>query len=275
MIAVPNVSEGRDARTLDAIGDAFTRAGARVLDVHADPDHHRAVFTLEAEQGVLAPALAAGVREALARIDVRDHPGAHPHVGAVDVVPVVYRDARERGAAVAEALVTADELGALGLPVFLYGELGAGRTRAELRKGGPLELARRLDAQELAPDFGPAIPHPTGGATLVAARPPLIAFNLELEPPATEDDAKRIAARLREGGEEGLPGVRAIGLALPARDDVAQVSFNVENATPLRALVEAVRRHAAVSEAELVGLAPKAAFDGFPDDVPVRNLKTY
>jgi glutamate formiminotransferase len=197
LIAVPNVSEGRDARTLDAIEHAFSGAGARVLDVHADPDHHRAVFTLDGEQGALSEALAAGVREALRRIDVRDHPGAHPHVGAVDVVPLVYRDASERGAAVAEALVTADALGALGLPVFLYGELAGGRTRAELRRGGPLELARRLDVQELVPDFGPAIPHPTGGATLVAARPPLIAFNLELAPPATEQDAKRIAATVR------------------------------------------------------------------------------
>jgi glutamate formiminotransferase/glutamate formiminotransferase/formiminotetrahydrofolate cyclodeaminase len=275
LIAVPNVSEGRDDRVLGAIGDAFAQGGAEVLDVHADPDHHRAVFTLQAPQGRLAEALAAGARAALERIDVRDHPGAHPHVGAVDVVPVVHRTPAERGAAVAEALVTADALGALGLPVFLYGALGAGRTRAELRKGGPLELARRLDARELAPDFGPPRAHPTGGATLVAARPPLIAFNLELAAPAGEDDAKRIAARLREGGEEGLPGVKAIGLALPARAHVAQVSFNVENETPLAALVEAVRRHAPVTEAELVGLAPEAAFHGFPDDVPVRNRKTY
>src|SRR3954447_26682281 len=275
LIAVPNVSEGRDRRTLEAIGDAFTRAGARVLDVHADPDHHRAVFTLEGAQGELSGALAAGVEEALARIDVRDHPGAHPHVGAVDVVPVVHRDASERGAAVAEALVTADALGALGLPFFFSGALGAGRTRAELRRGGPLELARRLDTGELAPDFGPPSPHPTGGATLVAARPPLIAFNLELEPPASEDDARRIAARVREGGPEGLPGVRAIGLTLPARAGVAQVSFNVENDTPLSALVKAVRRHAPVREAELVGLAPARAFAGFPEDVPVRNRRTY
>jgi len=275
LIAVPNVSEGRDTRALEAIGEAFASAGAEVLDVHADPDHHRAVFTLDAPQGTLATALERGVEEALKRIDIKDHPGVHPHVGAVDVVPVVHRTPYERGAAVAEALVVADALGALGLPVFLYGALGAGRTRAQLRKGGPLELARRLDAQELEPDFGPPHIHPTGGAALVAARPPLVAFNLELAPPANEQDAKRIAATLREGGAEGLQGVRAIGLTLPARAHVAQVSFNVENATPLATLVDAVRRHAEVAEAELVGLAPKQMFDGFPDDVPVRNLRTY
>src|SRR5205807_7063242 len=85
LLAVPNVSEGRDSSTLEAIGAAFARAGARVLDVHADPDHHRAVFTLAGEQGALAASLAAGAREAIARIDVRGHPGAHPHVGALDV----------------------------------------------------------------------------------------------------------------------------------------------------------------------------------------------
>jgi glutamate formiminotransferase/glutamate formiminotransferase/formiminotetrahydrofolate cyclodeaminase len=276
LVAVPNVSEGRDEKTLHAIADAFTEGGARVLDVHADPDHHRAVFTIAAPQGALAQALTGGAREALRRIDVRDHPGSHPHIGALDVVPVVYRDHTERGAAVAEALATADAIGALGVPTLLYGALAGGRTRAELRRGGALELARRLDAQELVPDFGPPHPHPTGGATLVAARPPLVAFNLELAPPAGEDDAKRIAALLREGGPEGLQTVRAIGLSLPARGGVAQVSFNVEDheQTKLAELVEAVRRHAKVTAAELVGLAPAAAFAGFPDDVEIRNRRT-
>ncbi len=110
--------------------------------------------------------------------------------------------------------------------------------------------------------------HPTAGATLVAARPPLVAFNLELAPPATIEDARRIAGLVREGGKEGLPGVRAIGVSLHRGP---QVSMNVERPTeiPLRAVVEAVRRHAEVACAELVGLAPAAAWEGFPEDVPV------
>ena len=197
-------------------------------------------------------------------------------MGAVDVVPLVFLDDARRGAACAEALLAAELLGELGLPVFLYGLLAGGRTRAELRRGGAAALADRMRDEGLRPDFGPAEPHPTAGAVLVAARPPLVAFNLELEPPADLAVARRVAEQVREGGEHGLPGVRAIGLELPARDGVAQVSMNVEDhrAVPLAAVVEAVRRLAPVREAELVGLAPAAAFDGFPADVPVRNLRT-
>jgi glutamate formiminotransferase len=275
LLAVPNVSEGRDPEVLAALGDAFAGAGARVLDLHTDPDHHRAVFTLAAEPGALHGALEAGARTAIQRIDLTRHEGLHPNVGAIDVAPVVYRTPDERGAATAEALVLGDALAQLGLPVFLYGALAGGRTRAELRRGGPEALARRM-ADGLRPDFGPHEMHPTAGATLVAARPPLVAFNLELAPPATEDDARRIAAALREGGAEGLPGLRAIGLSLPARAGIAQVSCNVEDheALALAALLEAIERHAAVAEAELVGLAPEAAFVGWPERVAIRNRAT-
>jgi glutamate formiminotransferase / 5-formyltetrahydrofolate cyclo-ligase len=275
LLAVPNVSEGRDVAALDAIGDAFSAGGARVLDVHADPDHHRAVFTLAGEPGTLHASLASGARAAIERIDLTAHAGLHPHVGAIDVAPVVFRTPDQRGAATAEALVVGDALGQLGVPVFLYGALAGGRTRAELRRGGPQALARRI-ADGLRPDFGPPALHPTAGATLVAARPPLVAFNLELAPPATEKDARRIAVALREGGPEGLPGLRAIGLELPARGHVAQVSCNVEDprALPLVELLHAVERHAVVGEAELVGLAPDAAFTGWPDRVPIRNRAT-
>jgi glutamate formiminotransferase / 5-formyltetrahydrofolate cyclo-ligase len=272
LLAVPNVSEGRDAAILDAIGAAFAAGGARVLDRHADPDHNRAVFTLAAEPGTLHEALAAGARAAIERIDLTRHEGLHPHVGAIDVAPVVFRAPEQRGAAAAEALALADALGQLGLPVFLYGVLADGRTRAELRKGGAPGLTQRM-ADGLEPDFGPATMHPTAGAVLVAARPPLVAFNLELGPQATGADARAIARALREGGAHGLPGLRAIGLTLPARDGVAQVSCNVEDheALPLARLLEAVERHAPVTEAELVGLAPHAAFEGWPDRVPIRN----
>ena len=272
LLAVPNVSEGRDEALLDAIGHAFVAGGAHLLDRHADPDHHRAVFTLAGEAGALHAALEQGARAAIARIDLTRHQGLHPNVGAIDVAPVVYRAPEQRGAAVAEALTLADDLGRLGLPVFLYGALADGRTRAELRRGGAEGLARRI-ADGLAPDFGPPAMHPTAGATLVAARPPLVAFNLELAPPATEEDARRIAALLREGGPEGLSALRAIGLSLPARGGFAQVSCNVEDheALPLARLLAAVEGHAVVAEAELVGLAPEAAFAGWPERVPIRN----
>jgi glutamate formiminotransferase / 5-formyltetrahydrofolate cyclo-ligase len=275
LLAVPNVSEGRDAAVLDAIGDAFAAGGARVLDRHADPDHHRAVFTLAAEPRTLREALVDGARAAVERIDLTRHSGLHPHVGAIDVAPIVFRTPEQRGAAAAEALALADDLGELGLPIFLYGLLADGRTRAELRTGGAAGLAQRMQ-DGLKPDFGPGKMHPTAGAVLVAARPPLVAFNLELGPQATGADARAIARAIREGGAEGLPGLRAIGLTLAARDDVAQVSCNVEDheALALARLLAAVERHAPVAEAELVGLAPRAAFDGWPERVPIRYRAT-
>ncbi len=272
LLAIPNVSEGRDHAAIEAIAGAF---GARLLDVHSDTDHHRSVFTLAGEPGSLAQTVANGAAEAMRQVDLGAHAGIHPRVGAVDVAPIVYLDPKDRGAACAEALVLGDLLGdELHLPVFLYGELAQGRTRADLRRGGPETLAQRIDAGELRPDFGPHRLHPTAGAVLVAARPPLIAFNVELAPPATLEDARAIAAAIREGGPEGLHSVRAIGLWLAARE-VAQVSTNVEDhrVTSLARVVEAIARHATPSRAELVGLAPRAAFDGFPADLPVANRR--
>ena len=268
LLAVPNVSEGRDDAATRAIAAAFD---ARLLDVHSDPDHHRSVFTLAGEPGSLAGHVVAGAREAIARVDIAVHRGAHPRIGVVDVAPIVYLDEAARGAACAEALVLGDMLAdELELPVFIYGELARGRTRAELRRGGPHELARRIRAGELTPDFGPHRLHPTAGAVLVAARAPLVAFNLELEPPTTFEQARAIAALIRERGGEGLRGVRAIGLYLERRR-VVQVSTNIEDhrATSLADVVAAVARHASIARVELVGLAPRAAFDGFPDDVPI------
>ena len=276
LLAIPNVSEGRDAAAIEAIGAAFASTGARLLDVHSDADHHRSVYTLAGAIGELAPALAAGALEARARIDLRSERGSHPHIGALDVAPVVYLDGARRGAACAEALVAGEELGRAGFAVFLYGVLADGRSRAQLRRGGVSALAQRVISGELVPDFGPSEIDPRTGAVLVAARAPLVAFNVELAPPATIDDARAIAAAIRMGGAEGLPGVRAIGLELAAREGVAQVSTNVEDhvAVALAEVVAAVARHASVAGCELVGLAPAAAFDGFPDDVRVRNRRT-
>ncbi len=288
LLAVPNVSEGRDEATIQAIGRAFatvdsgeggggTPRGVRLLDVHCDPDHHRSVFTLAGAQGELARGLLAGARVVLERIDVVSRAGGvaadagqHPHVGALDVLPLVYVDASARGAACAEALLAADSVAhELGVPVFLYGELsgaepGSQRTRAQLRRGGVRGLAGRIADGTLLPDFGPARLHPTAGAMLVGAREPLVAFNVQLAAPASVADARAIAALIREGGEEGLPGVRAIGVALAG--PVAQVSMNIERPleVPLAAVIDAVARHAEPAAAELVGLAPRAALEGFP-----------
>ena len=266
LVAVPNVSEGRDEAVLDAIAEAFASA-ADVLDRTADPDHHRAVFFLAGDAGRLHRALAAGAAEAAARIDLNRHDGLHPRIGALDVAPVVFLDDDQRGAAIAEALLAADAIGRAGIPVFLYGELAGGRTRAELRKGGPEGLEQR----GTPPDYGPERLHPTAGATLVAARPPLIAFNLELAPPATLDDARRIAAAIRATGAEGLPGVRALGLHLRSRDTI-QVSTNIEDHRAVTAtdVLNAVAGHAPVARAELVAPAPRAAIAGWPADVELR-----
>lgn len=282
LLAIPNVSEGRAPAVIDAIAAAYVAGGrgaVHVLDTHSDPDHHRTVHTLAGPAGSLAEAVAGGAVEAITRIDVRGtsaRPPMHPHVGAIDVAPFVHLDEARRGAACAEALVAAELLGGLGLPVLLYGALAGGRSRADLRRGGPAALAERLATGALRADFGPQRLHATAGAVLVGARPPLVAFNVELAAPSTIDDARRIAALIREGGDEGLPGLRAIGLTLPGRGGVAQVSMNIEDhlAVPLAAAVAAVARHAEVSEAELVGLAPAAAFDGFPADLVVRGRRT-
>jgi glutamate formiminotransferase len=273
LLSVPNISEGRDPEVIEQVARAFA---ARRLDLHSDPDHNRSVITLAGAPGELAPAILGGARAAVRHIDISAHSGQHPRIGALDVVPIVYLSGGDRGAACAEALVLAELLGhELGLPVFLYGQLAGGRTRAEVRRGGPAKLAERMTTGELRPDFGPPQLHSTAGAVLVAARPPLVAFNVELEPPAVLDDARAIAARIREGGPDGLTGVRAIGVWLGHRGR-AQVSTNVEDhrATSLAEVIAAIGRHAPVAEAELVGLAPGSAFAGFPDGIRVRGRAT-
>src|SRR3954447_3304956 len=264
LFAVPNVSEGRDSAAIIGIGQAFAApGGVKLLDMHSDPDHHRSVFWLAGGPGRLAQALVEGAKEATGWIDLTEPRGVHPHVGALDVAPIVYVTPADRGAACAEALLTAGRLAdEVGLPVYLYGELGGGRTRHELRRGG-------LKALRLTPpDFGPREPDPRKGAVLVAARPPLVAFNFEIE--GDVQLARAIAAEIRE-----IECVRALGLWLDSRG-VAQVSVNVEepDEMPLATLLEHVRSRARVRETELVGLAPEAAFAGWPPDVPIRNKRT-
>ncbi len=261
--SVPNFSEGRDRATIDAIGGAIERH-ARLLDVHSDPDHNRSVFTLVGAEDELVGALLAAAAVARERIDLRRHEGAHPRIGAADVVPVVpiVPEDMERARACARTL--GRRLGEeLALPVFLYGELSPGRGPAFFRTGGPAELQRRLDDGELSPDFGPPTLDERAGGVIVGARRPLIAFNVNLSG-ATVDVAREIASVVRERGG-GFPGVRALGLDLPSAG-VVQVSMNVEDweAAALHEIVarveeEARARGAAVLGAELVGLMPAGA----------------
>jgi glutamate formiminotransferase len=262
--AVPNFSEGRERATIDAIGEALS-GHARLLDVHSDPDHNRSVFTLVGEDGAVVDALLAGVALARDRIDLRRHEGAHPRIGAADVVPVVPLRAGDMERARAAALAVARRIGEeLELPVFLYGELATGRGPASIRAGGGTEgLARRLAAGELGPDFGPAALHPTAGGVIVGARKPLIAFNVDLRG-GTIEDARAIASIVRER-DGGFPGVRALGLDLPGAGRV-QVSMNVEDweAAALHDIVarveaEAAARGVEVEGSELVGLMPAGA----------------
>jgi glutamate formiminotransferase len=257
--SVPNVSEGRDADTIAAIGDAFATR-ARLLDTHIDVDHHRSVFTLVGEGADLVEALVAGVSEARSRIDLRRHDGIHPRIGAADVVPIVPLRAEDMPRATEVALEVADRVAAeLSLPVFLYGAVGAGRRPSFFRSGGTAGLQARIASGEVVPDRGPARLDPTAGGVIVGARPPLVAFNVDL---LTDDleVARAVAARVREAGG-GLPGVRALGLALPRQRRV-QVSLNVEDvAVPLAEVVEQVvslahEHGVAAGDAELVGLLP-------------------
>lgn len=204
--------------------------------------------------------------------------GLHPAIGAIDVCPVVWLQPGDRDAAIAAATDVAGWIGELGVPVFLYGAMATSPDRVErafFRNGGLAELWLRMEGGGLIPDRGPALPHRTAGATLVTARPPLAAFNVELEG-GDLDAARAVAAGLRETGG-GLPGVRAIGL--PLSSGRMQVSTNVHDplAVPLAEVVERIRMLATPAgarpvEAELIGLAPEKALEGYPADVPIRGF---
>jgi glutamate formiminotransferase / 5-formyltetrahydrofolate cyclo-ligase len=277
LVAVPNFSEGRSERVIGTL-EATLGGRARVLNRHFDSEHNRCVFTIAAERERLVEALVAGAREAIDVIDLTHYRGLHPHIGALDVCPIVWQEESLHDQARAAAQDVAEGIAALGIPVFLYGELATAPERVErayFRSGGPTELARRMKSGELEPDLGPSEPHPTVGATLVTARRPLVAFNVELNTPDPEV-ARAVAAGLREAGG-GLAGVRALGL--PRDSGQCQVSINVHDpiAVPLAAVVAEIKRLAAEHgakpvEAELVGLAPEAAFENYPEDVPIKGF---
>ena len=243
-----------------AVGQAFSQH-ARLLDIHSDSDHHRSVFTLAGidGDGALAESLVAGIARARELVDLRRHEGVHPRVGAADVVPLVPLRPSDMDRACAAALAVGARVGEeLGLPVFLYGEVGGGRRPAFFRRGGLEVLQARVDEGELTPDFGPSQLDPTAGAVLVGARAPLVAFNIDL---ATDDVdvARAIAAVVRESGG-GFVGVQALGLSVGGR---AQVSMNLLDTTQTalhevveRVTDEARQRGVEVLRGELVGLMP-------------------
>lgn len=260
--SVPNFSEGRDAATLEALAGVLS-ARAQLLDIHADTDHNRSVFTLVADDDDLVEALAAAVACALERIDLRRHEGAHPRVGAADVVPVVPVRPADMERAKRAALALGERIGGeLEAPVFLYGELAAGRGPAFFRAESLEGLRRRVDSGELTPAFGPNRIDERSGAVLVGARGPLIAFNVNLRGELAT--AREIASVIRER-DGGFPGVRALGLELQ-RAGLVQVSTNVEDweAVALHELLSAIEREAtargaSVVGSELVGLMPGGA----------------
>ena len=277
LVAVPNFSEGRSERVIGTL-EATLGGDARVLNRHFDTEHNRCVFTIAAESDRLVEALVAGAEEALNVIDLRHYKGLHPHIGALDVCPVVWQAEDRHEDAIKAAREAAARIADLGIPVFFYGELASSPERVErayFREGGPPQLARRMEAGELKPDLGPSEPHPTAGATLATARRPLVAFNVELDTPDAEV-ARAVAAGLREAGG-GLAGVRALGL--PRQSGQCQVSVNVHDPidVPLAKVIAEIKRLAAEHdarpvEAELVGLAPEAAFEGYPEDVPIKGF---
>lgn len=283
LIAVPNCSEGRDPDRIALLVESTRGAGATVLDVHSDADHDRTVITLAGGPAALVDAGVALAACARDHVDLRGHDGVHPFVGALDVLPFVALRPDAMPTAVECARLAARRIGdELGVPCVLYGRAaGEGRERpALLRAGGLDALARRMARGEVVADSGPAAPHPTAGVVLVGARAPLIAWNIWL-PGASLDDARSVAAAVREGGEGGgLASVRALGL-LCERTGLAQVSMNVEDyrRTPLLAVVGTVRREAAArgivaGESELVGLVPRAALAGAsPDQLGLPELR--
>jgi glutamate formiminotransferase / 5-formyltetrahydrofolate cyclo-ligase len=277
LLAVPNFSEGRDTSVIAAIRAALD-ADRGLLDRHSDPEHNRTVYTLSGDGRSLEERLLAGAQIAIERIDMRRHRGLHPCIGALDVCPLVWLDDKTREPAIARGRSVGERIGAIGIPVFLYGDLASTeqqRERAFFRDGGLEALRGRMASGELLPDFGPPVPHQTAGATLVTARPPLAAFNIELDTPDAAV-AQRVAAAVREAGG-GPPGVRAIGL--PLEGGRTQVSTNVHDpiAVPLRMVVARVSElseplGARPVEAEIVGLVPAAALQGFPAELPIRDF---
>jgi glutamate formiminotransferase len=266
--SIPNLSEGRRPDVIERIADAIRATpGVKLLDHSSDPSHNRSVYTLVGDADGVKRATLALFEQAVAAIDLRTHQGEHPRLGAVDVVPFVPIE----GITMADCVAIAKEVGAavaerFNVPVYLYEEASANPARKNLediRRGEFEGLAAKMNNPEWIPDFGPAQPHPSAGATVIGARMPLIAYNINLDTNRL-DVAKKIAAAIRHSSG-GLRYVKAAGFMLEDRG-LAQVSMNLTNyeRTPIFRVFEIVRREAArygvsILESEIVGLVPSAA----------------
>ena len=267
--SIPNFSEGRDPGVIEQLENALTAIqGVALLDRHLDADHHRCVLTMAGFVESMEEAAFAVVAKASELIDLQNHAGQHPRLGACDVLPFVPL----AGSTMEQCVRLAHRVGArigreLRIPVFLYEEACERPFRKRLeqiRKGGPEALMKRMTTDRAwAPDFGPSEPHPTAGVIALGARDPLIAFNVVLQSHDVSL-ARDIAGSIR-ASNGGLPGVKAIGLELKSRGCV-QVSMNLTDyhQTPVHVAFEAVKRAAAlkgvaVVKSELVGLIPQEA----------------
>jgi len=265
---IPNVSEGRRADVIARMVDAVAAVpGVRLLDHSSDASHNRSVFTLAGDKAGVERAVMALFERAVADIDLRTHKGEHPRLGAVDVVPFVPIE----GVTMGDCVELAKTVGAavaqrFGIPVYLYEEASNNPLRKNLediRRGEFEGLAAKMSTEGWAPDFGPAVPHPSAGASVIGARMALIAYNINL---ATDrlDVAKKIAAAIRHSSG-GYRYVKAAGFKLDDRG-IVQVSMNLTNyeKTPMFRVFETVKREAArygvaILESEIVGLVPSAA----------------
>ena len=268
--SIPNVSEGRRADVIARMVEATERVpGVRLLDHSSDASHNRSVFTLVGDAAGVEQAILALFERAVADIDLRTHKGEHPRLGAVDVVPFVPIE----GVTMADCVTLAKKVGAIvaerfAIPVFLYEDASTNPARKNLediRRGEFEGLAAKMANPAWAPDFGPSAPHPSAGASVIGARMPLIAYNINL---ATDrlDVAKNIAAAIRHSSG-GYRFIKAMGIPLANRG-IVQVSMNLTNyqKTPIFRVFETVKREAArygvsVLESEIVGLVPSAALN--------------
>jgi glutamate formiminotransferase / 5-formyltetrahydrofolate cyclo-ligase len=286
---IPNISEGRRTDVLDACASAIRATGVHLLDVKPDATHNRTVYTFAGDRAAVKAAALALFDRAVQAIDLRQHTGEHPRMGAVDVVPFVPIEGVTMAECVALAKEVGDDVGRrLGVPVYLYEDAAsspARRNLEDIRRGEFEGLAAKMQQPAWAPDFGPSHPHPSAGASVVGARMALIAYNINL---ATNrlDVAKKIASAVRQSSG-GLRFVKAMGIDLADRG-IVQVSMNLTNydRTPVFRVFELVKREAArygvtVLESEIVGLIPSAALtasaawylqlDTFTDDQVLEN----
>ena len=271
---VPNVSEGRRAEIVEKLAQNIRHVpGARLLDHSSDREHNRSVFTMVGEAAPLQEAVLSLFDSALSDIDLRTHTGAHPRLGAIDVVPFIPIEGVTMEECIGLARATGSEIGRrFQVPVYLYEEASTDPTRKHLedvRRGRFEGLAAKMSRPDWAPDYGPRAVHPRAGASIVGARMPLIAYNINLSTNRL-DVARRIAATVRYSGG-GFPHVKAMGVALQARG-IVQVSMNLTNyeATPIVRVFDAVCREAqrygvTAFENEIIGLVPRAALAGLSE----------